>query len=511
MQPVTMDAVAMSTRDSRQTDSETQWYEPGGPGRAFFGVLGRPRTYLGFVYTLAVAFALGVTWFTVLVTLIAVGTSLTITLVGIPILVFTLYAWGWMAELERVASNSLLGTSIPPIRYNQPSKPGWWSALKARLASTVTWRSFVFVFLVRFVQGTVVFALAVTFISIPLGFLTAPLVAEIGSGVDLLFWRIENWYTGLIFAIAGIPALALAAHANNGIAWLSARLTEAFLTTPETYPAPSQSYAAPAPAAPIAPAAATSPATPTAAPAAPAPATPPSIASAAAATEPARPPGVMASVSTQTNEVLDQLKVATREISGQAKSAWTDFEQRTSAAVKAWNQPAAVTPPAESPETASPAAPAESASDPQPPTTLEARDLPLEPEAPAATTPTETTFSASSGGEPPSEPLDADTAPADRLPIVEVDVVARIVRIDGRELEVTRREFDLLALFAANPGRAFSREELLDRIWKNEYDITDRTIDTHVQRLRKKLGAAAESIQTVWGVGYRFAPPSSDD
>ncbi len=510
MQPVTMDAVAMSTRDSRQTDSESQWYEPGGPGRAFFGVLGRPRTYLAFVYTLAVAFALGVTWFTVLVTLIAVGTGLTITLVGIPILVFTLYAWGWMAELERVASNSLLCTSIPPIRYNQPTKPGWWSALKARLTSTITWRSFVFVFLVRFVQGTAVFALGVTFISIPLGFLTAPLVAEIGSGVDLLFWRVENWYIGLIFAIAGIPALALAAHANNGIAWLSARLTEAFLTTPETYPAPSQPYAAPAPAAPIAPAAAPVPAA-YAAPAAPAEAATPSPAPAAAAPEPARPPGVMATVSTQTNDVLDQLKVATREIGGQAKSAWTDFEQRTSAAVKAWNQPATAAPPSESPETATPPAPAESASDPQPAATLEAPDLPSESESPAAPATPELPVSAPFGGGPPSEPPAAESAPADRLPIVEVDVVARIVRIDGRELEVTRREFDLLALFAANPGRAFSREELLDRIWKNEYDITDRTIDTHVQRLRKKLGAAAESIQTVWGVGYRFAPPSNDD
>ncbi|KAA0231979.1 winged helix family transcriptional regulator, partial [bacterium] len=63
---------------------------------------------------------------------------------------------------------------------------------------------------------------------------------------------------------------------------------------------------------------------------------------------------------------------------------------------------------------------------------------------------------------------------------------------------------DLLALFAANPGRPFSRDELLDRVWKGDYDVTDRTIDTHVQRLRKKLGEQADAIQTVWGVGYRF-------
>jgi DNA-binding response OmpR family regulator len=81
----------------------------------------------------------------------------------------------------------------------------------------------------------------------------------------------------------------------------------------------------------------------------------------------------------------------------------------------------------------------------------------------------------------------------------------RIVTVGRERIEVTPKEFDLLALFVQNPGRPFSREDLLDRIWKNEYDVTDRTIDTHVQRLRKKLGDQSEAIQTVWGVGYRFA------
>jgi DNA-binding response OmpR family regulator len=80
----------------------------------------------------------------------------------------------------------------------------------------------------------------------------------------------------------------------------------------------------------------------------------------------------------------------------------------------------------------------------------------------------------------------------------------RVVRVGGRPVELTPKEFDLLALFAQNPGRPFSREELLDRIWKNDYEVTDRTIDTHVQRLRKKLGEQSEAIQTVWGVGYKF-------
>ncbi len=85
-----------------------------------------------------------------------------------------------------------------------------------------------------------------------------------------------------------------------------------------------------------------------------------------------------------------------------------------------------------------------------------------------------------------------------------VDVSMRRVRVDGRAVELTPKEFDLLALFAQNPGRPFSRDDLLDRIWKNDYEVTDRTIDTHVQRLRKKLGSESGVIQTVWGVGYRF-------
>jgi len=63
------------------------------------------------------------------------------------------------------------------------------------------------------------------------------------------------------------------------------------------------------------------------------------------------------------------------------------------------------------------------------------------------------------------------------------------------------------ALFAAHPGRAFSRDFLLERIWDQDFEGFDRAIDTHVRRLRRKLGPLGDSISTVWGVGYRFVPP----
>jgi len=87
-----------------------------------------------------------------------------------------------------------------------------------------------------------------------------------------------------------------------------------------------------------------------------------------------------------------------------------------------------------------------------------------------------------------------------------VDPAARIATLDGAELELTPKEFDLLLLFATHPGRAFSRNFLVRRLWSDEFEGMDRTVDTHIMRLRKKLGAFGERIATVWGVGYRFEP-----
>jgi DNA-binding response OmpR family regulator len=85
-----------------------------------------------------------------------------------------------------------------------------------------------------------------------------------------------------------------------------------------------------------------------------------------------------------------------------------------------------------------------------------------------------------------------------------IDLARHSVAIEGAEIEVTPKEFDLLVLLASYPGRAFSREFLLEQIWGYEYDGLDRTVDTQITRLRKKLGPLSEKLVTVWGVGYRF-------
>jgi len=85
-----------------------------------------------------------------------------------------------------------------------------------------------------------------------------------------------------------------------------------------------------------------------------------------------------------------------------------------------------------------------------------------------------------------------------------VDVAGRTASVGGTTVDLTPKEFDLLHMLAEQPGRAYSREYLLQRIWGMEYDGFDRTVDTHIVRLRKKLGRVGERVATVWGVGYKL-------
>ncbi len=102
----------------------------------------------------------------------------------------------------------------------------------------------------------------------------------------------------------------------------------------------------------------------------------------------------------------------------------------------------------------------------------------------------------------------ASTLPPAPEPIMRgglrIDLADRVATLDGAEVDLTLKEYDLLVLLANHPGRAFSREFLLERLWGDDYEGFDRTVDTHIMRLRKKLGSIGEKIVTVWGVGYRF-------
>jgi len=86
-----------------------------------------------------------------------------------------------------------------------------------------------------------------------------------------------------------------------------------------------------------------------------------------------------------------------------------------------------------------------------------------------------------------------------------VDLTSHRVEVDGEAVELTATEFRLLAHLMRKPGRVLERDRLLDAVWGQEVYVTPRTVDTHVQRLRQKLGSAGRLIETVRGVGYRFS------
>jgi DNA-binding response OmpR family regulator len=115
----------------------------------------------------------------------------------------------------------------------------------------------------------------------------------------------------------------------------------------------------------------------------------------------------------------------------------------------------------------------------------------------------------SEGGAPPPS---GELAAAERPPL-QVDEASRRAFVLGKAVELTRVEFDLLACLLAMPGRVFTRTQLIDRVWGDGFAITDRTIDSHVKSLRRKVAEAGGSpamIETVRGVGYRVMTEPAD-
>ena len=91
-----------------------------------------------------------------------------------------------------------------------------------------------------------------------------------------------------------------------------------------------------------------------------------------------------------------------------------------------------------------------------------------------------------------------------RLGQLETDPLSHTVRVCGSRVELTLKEFEMLKLFMEHPGRVFSRDQLLEKIWSTDYVGETRTVDVHIATLRTKLGPCGDSIRTVRGVGYRM-------
>ena len=87
---------------------------------------------------------------------------------------------------------------------------------------------------------------------------------------------------------------------------------------------------------------------------------------------------------------------------------------------------------------------------------------------------------------------------------IKIDKAAHIVKVKDKEIELSFKEFELLTYFIENQGIALSREKILNNVWNYDYFGDARTIDTHVKKLRSKLGDCGDYIKTVWGMGYKF-------
>ena len=98
----------------------------------------------------------------------------------------------------------------------------------------------------------------------------------------------------------------------------------------------------------------------------------------------------------------------------------------------------------------------------------------------------------------------SEAAPSDKVDMggIKIDRERYVVIQDGKEINLPKKEFELLALLASKPGKVFTREVILDKVWGGEVVVGDRTIDVHIRKLREKLGE--DFIRTVKGIGYKF-------
>jgi signal transduction histidine kinase len=175
----------------------------------FLRPLIQARTYLE-TFDLLLDLAVGVLWFTVFTTLLATGTSLLITLVGLPILTATFYLVRGASHAERARVRVFLGTDIPHPVYNPRKGDGLWHRLVAPFADRTTWKELVYVWLVQPVQSIVNFTVAATAWAVPLWAITLPIYAVHWKGAAPELWpgeRLDSWHEVIPVAIAGLVVL----------------------------------------------------------------------------------------------------------------------------------------------------------------------------------------------------------------------------------------------------------------------------------------------------------------
>jgi signal transduction histidine kinase len=187
-----------------------------------------PRTY-GRISYLVAAGVLGVVEFVFLVTAISVGVGLAITLIGIPILIGAVYAWGLLAEGERRIIAALTGTVIPSPYRPVPPGASWWGRLRARLADPATWKDLTYL-LLQFPFGLVSFILAVVLLSVGIHCLALPLwYWTVAGGVDYGIFRVDELWEALAMVPLGAAVLLLGIPALSALGRLYINYAEVLL------------------------------------------------------------------------------------------------------------------------------------------------------------------------------------------------------------------------------------------------------------------------------------------
>ncbi|MEA2400309.1 MAG: hypothetical protein QOK00_712 [Thermoleophilaceae bacterium] len=185
-----------------------------------------PRTY-GRIGYMLIAGVLGSIEFVFLVTTISLGVGLAVTLIGIPILIAAVYAWGWLAELERRAIQALTGTRIPNPYRPVPEGGGRWARLRARLADPATWKDLAFLAL-QFPFGLASSIVALTVLGVGIQTLTAPLwYWALPDGLGIL--RIDTLWEALALVPLGVVLLALGIPALSALGRLYISYAEVLL------------------------------------------------------------------------------------------------------------------------------------------------------------------------------------------------------------------------------------------------------------------------------------------
>ena len=195
------------------------------------------RSGLSALYLL-LTFPLGLGYFVFLVTGIAVGVSLSITWIGIPILVATMLIWWQLARMERLLTAWMLDARIPAIRavaWTEPGRPrsiaAAWSMLKQQVQHPTTWKSLIYL-LAEFPFGILAFVVLVCFGAFGGSLLAMPLIYRLTTEqVNVAGMAIDRWWEAALCSLAGLAILALALPIINGLAGLWRRVAEALLST----------------------------------------------------------------------------------------------------------------------------------------------------------------------------------------------------------------------------------------------------------------------------------------